>query len=229
MRGLPPLDRHILVEIALGHAEADLIGFAEIRTRVFGCAVEFVLVFDAHRTVITDALQNTEELWPVDTAHTGNAELPPPGLVYRDDSTPAHDVPVNPGVLQVDVIDLVQEVFGGLNGIHHLPEEMRGIVLQANIGGILEGGEQRFKPHRAGGNVGAALPRLPQDAHLVLLASGEKLFVVDAHDLVYLSCEWFGGIFAGLRPDIRNAQLTRQFDRFHEVAVFPLTLRWIWG
>src|ERR1700728_788377 len=108
MRGLPPLYRHILVEIALGHAGADLIGFAELRTRIFGCAVEFVFVFDAHRSVITHALQNAEELWPVDTAHTGNAELPPPGLVYRDDSAPAHDVPVNPCVLQVDVIYLVQ-------------------------------------------------------------------------------------------------------------------------
>src|SRR5580658_168375 len=203
----PPttLYRHILVEIALGHAEAFLIGFAEIRTRVFGCAVEFVFVFDAHRTVIADALQNAEELRPIDTAHAGNAELPPPGLVYRDDSAPAHDVPVNPGVLEVDVIDLVQEVFGGLNGIHHLPQEMRGVVLQTDIRGILEGGEQRFEPHRAGGNVGAALPRLPQDAHLVLLASGEILFVVDAHDFVHLSGKWFGGIFAGLRSYIGNA------------------------
>src|ERR1700677_137091 len=195
----------MLVEIAFRHAESDLIMFAKIRARIVGCAVEIVFVLNAHRALIADALQNAEKSGPVDTAHTRNAELPPMGLVYGHDSPSAHDVPMNLGILQMDVVDLVNEVFRSLNVIHHLPQKVRGIVWQADIRGILESVEERFESHRAGGNVWPTLPRLTQNAHLVLLASGEILVVVDAYDLVHLSFKCFGGIFAGLRAYIGDA------------------------
>jgi hypothetical protein len=50
------LYRHILVEIALSHAESDLVRFAKIWARIVGCAVEIVFVLDAHRPVVTYAL-----------------------------------------------------------------------------------------------------------------------------------------------------------------------------
>src|SRR3984957_11661774 len=135
----PLLYRYILIEIALGHAEADLIGFAEIRSRIVCCAVEVVFVLNAHRTLIARALKNPKELGPGDTSHTGNAELPPLCLVYGHDPATANNVPMNLGVFQVNVIDLVDEVLRRLNGVHHLPQQMRGVVLQTDVGGILEG------------------------------------------------------------------------------------------
>src|ERR1700742_2877175 len=79
----PLLYRYILEQIPLGHAEADLIGFAKIRSRIICCTVEVVFMLNTHRTLIAGAFSHAKELGPEDTAHAGAPELPLVRLVHR--------------------------------------------------------------------------------------------------------------------------------------------------
>src|SRR6185437_2521092 len=58
---------NVLLQIAMSHAEAFLEVFAEIGAAM-ARAVERVLMFDAHRAGVTDALEHAEELGPINRA-----------------------------------------------------------------------------------------------------------------------------------------------------------------
>src|SRR5580704_7822678 len=187
-------------------------------------------MFDAHRALIAGALQDAEEFGPVDGSEAWQAIVPPIYVSVNRERPPAADyVPADFGVLEMHVVDLVDEFARGLDGVHHLPNQVRRIVLQADVWGVAEAFEQRFETRWAHRQVGATGPRLPQNLHVVLLAGREILFVVDANDVVDLGLERLLRVLARTCSDVRDTQLTRQLDGFQEIVVILGALRGVTG
>src|SRR5207248_9472031 len=97
------------------------------------CSVERIFLLDTHRAGIAGILKHTKKITPNYRAHAGNAVAPPLGVIDRINAAGAQNGPENLGIFQVDIVNLVDKVAGGLNRIHELAHEMRWIVLQADI------------------------------------------------------------------------------------------------
>src|ERR1700738_3442320 len=87
------------------------------------------------------------------------------------------------------VEDFIGKIASGLNGVHHLPDQMRRIVLQTHIRSVSESCEQGIEAGRAYREIGAARVRLPEYPHVVLFTGGKILFGIDANDIVHLLLE----------------------------------------
>ena len=133
-------------------------------------------------------------------------------------------MPEDLGVLQVDVVDLVGEIARGLHRVHELPDQVRGVELQADVGAVLERLEERLPTNRSGGDVRTAGIGLPQNAHLVFLAQRKIFLVVDADNLVHLFLQRAALDGAGLPADVGDAQLAAQLDALGGVLVLLCAL-----
>src|SRR5260370_22171254 len=130
--------RHVLPQIPMRHLEPHRIVFAEIRTRPIRRSVQRILVLDTHGSMVTGALQHREECRPIDRSQAWQAIEPPLRAIHRADSAAAQYVPANLRVLEMHVEDLVREIASSLNRIHHLPNQMRWIVLQPDVRRVAE-------------------------------------------------------------------------------------------
>src|SRR5450432_2007452 len=204
----------------VGGSKAPLELVGEVILIVSG-VVELVFVFDVHGAAVAGFGQDGEKALPIDRALAGNAKAPPLGIIHRIDAGTAQDVPENFAVLEVHVVDFVGEIAGGLNRVHELPDQVRGVELQSYVGAVLKALEKRFPADRSGTDVGSAGVGFPEDADLVFLAKREILLGVDFDDFVNLFLKGPALDGAALAADVGDAEFAAEFQAGDGVLVLP--------
>ena len=88
--------------------------------------VELVFVLDVHGAAIAGFGQHGENALPIDRSLAGQPEAPPAGIIERLNSGAMYHGPQNLGVLKMEVVNLPDEVAGGLHRVDNCQARWEG-------------------------------------------------------------------------------------------------------
>jgi len=100
-----------------------------------------VFPFDGEGALVADAVQLADDLFEVDAAAAGAAEIPPATIVAEVEvagENAGAAVERDDGVFDVHVIDAVGEGPQEFDGVDALPVEMAGVEIEAKFGAVVE-------------------------------------------------------------------------------------------